>query len=1545
MAKKLNKNLVGVMIIASMVLIIAAGMFVISNLPGQDPAKYAADGDAFRAEGDFERATQSFLRAFQKSGNENTLYLVKAAECSMEAGNFVKAREFVGAARVKDASFGPAVEVALKLEVYLARLVDSAAQWSRVLQLAEQVVNGDAGRDSAFAHHALGEAYLKLRAEDSGYRALGEQALKRANEIDPADPEIVESLAQHFWQAAREAKLKGDDAEAQALRTSRDALIETALQKAGDDGEKTAKIRRIRAQHYVEDGRIPEGLAELEQLANASTGDTEPHRMLGEYYVGRPDLGIERDLAKAEQFLSRGLEINPRAGMLYLGLGFVHKLKRAGVGGDRSAEKASLEAERAVYMRGLDAIARSENLLKDWRNNQARILFIQELFLQDMSEARNAGSEADRNRYLEDAEEWIVKLKGERSEDSAEVRFLQAHLLFARGDVVGATTEAETALRLAGSRAGAPMRRLLAELYMKQRQWGAAEDTIKKLLVGAPNDEALYVAMGQVLLEQRRPTDALRYLRLADDLNELRFLKPEDAARIRDSLLNTNTNAITLQIEAYRQANQLDFVPELLKKLSKGTPDDVLREANVLVWQEKYSEAEEKIKSVLASSPDNLGAIRSLIVCYQKGGRLDAAREFVATLLRKEPDNRTYKGFELMLLDEGDSAERDTRTLEFIKEEPDTLTRYLSLAGYYDSKGDLAKVAEYLDMAEADEPENHVVVENQFSLCLRQKDWPRAEQYARKHGQLNIDGSRGKMAQGRLALVRAEDLRSQGKTAEADALINQAIDVMKLGLEEFPNNSRGWTFLAQAHLSMNRRNDARETLRRALQIDPTNAYAHRTLAGLALESGEEETARVHLNAAEKSMPDDPWVTSQLQRLRERDDPIKGIESREKVRASDPNNIENIVLLARLYADPKVKRFDKAEEAYRQALTASKGDLPLAREVARFLSSPELNKASEADRILQDMLHEAQGDAEKSALVAASLAQFYEQQNLLPTAERYYGMAVKFSPSKEILTLGAEFFTRTRRYQKALDMFKLVEENASDDPAMLQQARSRGIAVLLASGNMEDARKKLDQYLEAYPNDAQGLIYEGAYHRIGGDIDKAEQAFNARLVKDPENAVALWQRGQVYMLKGRWLQAIEDLRKAKNFNPDAFDYQHRIALADALIEAGRYDDALSELRIILDERPEQQAVAEALIDAYTRVRPARFGDAENLIYQYIRRYPRDYRWPVLLGKMGQLANDSAKAIDGFEKAAEVSQNLPEILGELFREYKNAGQADKIIKYASERLSPQHLQRAPRALSSLAWAYHALGQKDQSFAAFNAALEASGQNFEVYTSVIGDMVLTVGREVALQYAQAQADADPENLDKMRALVHLLKINDRTDDSLAVCEKMARLATRDADLIFVYLAKGMLLTSVNRHEEAKTAYEAALKVNPDQPMVLNNLAYLLGEYLGRPSEGIPYARHAVRLVNDNSDFLDTLGWLLYRNKELGEARGMLLRALDHDRHNVAAQYHLAVIFRDMNNLEDAGIRLKQAHEDASKSKDPNPLLPKIEQAMREWGIVEGD
>jgi tetratricopeptide (TPR) repeat protein len=807
---------------------------------------------------------------------------------------------------------------------------------------------------------------------------------------------------------------------------------------------------------------------------------------------------------------------------------------------------------------------------------------------------------------------------------------------------------------------------------------------------------------------------------------------------------------------------------------------------------------------------------------------------------------------------------------------------------------------------------------------MSKKNWEAAGRYAKINKDLNLDGTEGLMAEGRIELAKGN--------------VDRAIDLMRQGLDKYPNFSLGWTYLADAYEKAERTADARDVLLEALKRDPTNGFANRALARIEVAGGNQAESERYLHAAARVLPNDPWVRHQLQLIKEKENPQEGIASREKARRADPKDVNNLLLLARLYGLPKVGQFDKAAEIYREALGYAKDDreLPLAREFASFLGREDVNRPSEGDALLTGLMTQA-SDKSKKAEIAVHLGIFYEQQKQLATADRHFRLAVSLEPSRAILTSAGEYYSRTNRFRDALEYYERalrdIEEGSVDDRSI----RSRMIALTLALGDLDQSRQTIDTFLARFPDSPQGMIYEGAYHRIAGDVEQARKSFDAHLEKNPDNAVALWQRGQLFMLMNQWQNAIDDLSRSKTYNLNGFNYQHRIALAHCFMEVGQREAAVSELRSILEESPDQQAVAEALVDLHIRIGPSRYGDAENLIYTFSRKFPRDHKWPMLLGRVAELQQDADKAIQAYEKAAELSQFRRETVGALFHACQEQKRPQVIIDYASERLSTRLLQTMPSALSAVAWAYAKIGDETKALETYDRATEAAINNFADFNRVVHQMVGTFGLEEALAREQQRAAAEPDNLNRQKVLVHLLFLNHDNEGAYQVCRKIEELAASDADTVFSHLAQGMLLEQMSKYEEARKNYEAALKLIPDDWFALNNLAYLLTDKLNRPAEAIPYAERAKRAAPSNPDVLDTLGWSLFKDGRYGEALGVLLRASSVNREDPMLLYHLALVYQEQGNLDEALNRLESA-ELIAKDRGHRDLLSKIVERLDE-------
>jgi len=1505
MARKLNKNLVGILTLLGMVILAAIGFVLLSRLPGQDPAVYAAEARAARDAEEWEKAVQTFLRAYQKDPVSNPEYLVEAARCALEGGEVASARDLVRQARVRDSRLESAVVFSTELEYEIADLLPSSVQWNRVLDEAKNL--SDIAPESALAHRAMGRAYLGLRREDPTYEQKGMDALKKALELDPTDVDAVSELAEYSWRQARREQQTGAALEAEKLRDEVDAIIAASLAsaEAAEDTSAISELKQLQAASLIQQGRIREGVRALEAQVEVETERPDVHLLLGAFYAGLAPSEIEEDLDRAERILKKALEIDPQSAPAYRSLGLVYK-KRSVVKDDPAERKKWDDRERALYEEALVNIPYSKDF-RSFRDNRFRVFFMQQIFMHHLAEASAAEDETEKGAALAQMESMIAKMKEELNPASVEVRFLTAHLLNARGDQIGAIREAEAANRIVGADALPDLRNLLASLYMTTKQWGAAREVLEEAVQFNPVEPLYRLWLGQVYVQLNDPAEAIKHLR------------PSAPRDLREFMIN-NDRAKRMLMEAYRQQGQYGKAAEVSESLGTDTTEDKFRMAQLLILEEKYLEAENALNEIMEQEPNNEAAVRGLVAVYRETGRVPLAQSLLKKLREQFPDNRRFGQLEILVSTEPGSDARDEALVKFYESEPDAFRRNLSLGEYYLAKREYDKAKRFLKEAASLKPENEIVIERLFATGMQSEDWDLATRQAVKYAELNIDGSEGKIAQGRLALARDD--------------ISRGIELIQAGLEIYPSYSMGWTFLAEGYLYADRIEDAKRVLRRAVEIDPTNGIANRMLARIAAREGNQQALERYVRLAAESLPSDVWINRQLQQIKERENPREGIRVREQIRADDSEDLENLVLLARLYATPEVADYERAADVYREALRVSGNDLGLAREIAVFFGREEVNRPAEGEELLTTLLR-SEEDQETKAKVAVALGNFYEVQNVLATADRYYRMAVSLDAAPEVLVAAAEFYSRTNRPRDALEYFDRALAKMEPDEAARKDIRKRIIALLLAFVDLERAKREIDGFVSDYPDDPDGMIYEGAYHRIGGDIQEARRAFDARLERESDNVTALWQRGQLYMLMGRWQLAVEDLKRAKTFAPEGFNYQHRISLAEALMQVGQDGAAIAELKQILDASPDQENVAEALVDVYTRIDPPQYENAENIIYTFMQKNPRDWRWPALLGRAGRDAGRWARAIDGYENAAELSQFRPQVLNDLFATYKEADRPQQVIRYAGETLSGELLDRMPRVLTVLGWAYAKTGATQRSFETFDRALSAATGDFVDYSQAIAEMVTVLGKEAVLDRVQAQAKADPGNIDIRKTSVYLLEMNGKYEEAIAASDKIIEAGATGQDLVFAHLVKGMLQSRLGRYEAAKANYEQVLKLEPEQPTALNNMAFLLAEQMNNPAEALPYARAAKKLDPANPNVLDTLGWILYLNGDVGEAAGMLLRALEVDPKNHVAMFHVGLVHERRGELDEAKYRLETARS-LAEQKGEKVYLPKILEAL---------
>jgi Tfp pilus assembly protein PilF len=136
-----------------------------------------------------------------------------------------------------------------------------------------------------------------------------------------------------------------------------------------------------------------------------------------------------------------------------------------------------------------------------------------------------------------------------------------------------------------------------------------------------------------------------------------------------------------------------------------------------------------------------------------------------------------------------------------------------------------------------------------------------------------------------------------------------------------------------------------------------------------------------------------------------------------------------------------------------------------------------------------------------------------------------------------------------------------------------------------------------------------------------------------------------------------------------------------------------------------------------------------------------------------------------------------------------------------------------------------------------------------------------------------------------------------------------------SRDKRQVAAQALLAQLYEQNKEYEKAEAGYRAVLEVNPDNWLVLNNLAYSLAVRRKAPKEALPLAEKAYKISNSHASVADTLGWIYYLTGERDKAKGLLEAAAKGLPESAEVHLHLAVVFADLGQTRQAAEELDRA------------------------------
>lgn len=185
-------------------------------------------------------------------------------------------------------------------------------------------------------------------------------------------------------------------------------------------------------------------------------------------------------------------------------------------------------------------------------------------------------------------------------------------------------------------------------------------------------------------------------------------------------------------------------------------------------------------------------------------------------------------------------------------------------------------------------------------------------------------------------------------------------------------------------------------------------------------------------------------------------------------------------------------------------------------------------------------------------------------------------------------------------------------------------------------------------------------------------------------------------------------------------------------------------------------------------------------------------------------------------------------------------------------------------------------------------------------------------------AEQMLDRMAAEKPDRMEPLIALGQLLRAEERYPEAVKVYDRaIARVPADDRRYWSLFYARGIALERSHQWPRAETDFRHALQLEPDQPDVLNYLAYSWVDQGMKQhyTEATQMLEHAVALRPNNGAIVDSLGWVLFRTGHYEKAVTTLEHAVELDPEDPVLLNHLGDAYWQVGRAPEARFQWERA------------------------------
>ncbi|MGB3848338.1 MAG: tetratricopeptide repeat protein [Tunicatimonas sp.] len=504
---------------------------------------------------------------------------------------------------------------------------------------------------------------------------------------------------------------------------------------------------------------------------------------------------------------------------------------------------------------------------------------------------------------------------------------------------------------------------------------------------------------------------------------------------------------------------------------------------------------------------------------------------------------------------------------------------------------------------------------------------------------------------------------------------------------------------------------------------------------------------------------------------------------------------------------------------------------------------------------------------------------------------------------------AFYFTEGVKYyilddmEKALVLFEKALESDAENAA----AHFKIASILAEQGQLADALSHAGTAVRMAPDNKYYYLTKAQILTKQSNFQEAAQVYEQMIETVDDTNDYLFDLAALYVYQKDFEQALDTYQRIERrygIIPEVVHARQKIYL-----QQNQLDRAIEEGARLVEAYPGEVAHVMALAEVL--VSNDRDKEAIPYLKSLLEIAPNNPEAQLMLAKIYQNDGDTIQAEENMQEAfanPDLSLQLKlDLVAKYIQELPNKT-IEQLCVTLTDKIMEAHADEAD-AYVIKADLLNATGQPEAARDYYRTATRYDDSNFEVWRNLITIEFQNLQQtDSVIEHTDAALELFPNQgiLYFYSGAAHAAEKN---YEEAAYALEQARGLSNNPELTrYCNIYLGDVYNGMEEYEKSSKAYEAVLEDDPTNDYVLNNYSY----FLALRQERLDYAQQlSTRLLEldpNNSNYLDTHGWVLFESGDYQQARKFIEKAIEAGAKSGEVVEHYGDVLFKLGDVDEA-------------------------------------